>query len=63
LAVGFDREGSRRQVGLEPGKGCTRDAKPRGQTVKKDGVIDGIKCSRYIKKAEARDLLMADGRD
>jgi hypothetical protein len=31
--------------------------------MKKEAVIDGVKCGRDVKETEAGDLLMADGRD
>jgi hypothetical protein len=39
------------------------DAEPGRESVKKNGMVDGIKGSRKIEEAEASDLLFADSTD
>ena len=38
-------EGTIGQVGTEPGQGGTVDAKPGRESVKKDGMVNGVKSS------------------
>lgn len=37
------------------------DAEPGGESINKDGMVDGIKGCRKVEKAKASDLLFADG--
>ena len=48
---------------MEPGQGSAVDAEPRRETVKEDGMVNGIKSSRKVKEAKASDLLFADSSD
>jgi hypothetical protein len=37
--------------------------KPGRKSIKKNGMVDGIKCGSEVKEAEAGDLLFTDGSD
>ena len=42
---------------MEPGEGSVVDAVPGGESFKKNGVVDGIKCCRKIEETEAGDFV------
>ena len=46
---------------MEPREGGVLDAVPRGESFKKDGVVDGIKCCRKVEETKAGNLSVADG--
>ena len=48
---------------MEPREGGVLDAVPGGESFKKDGVVDGVKCCREVEETKAGNLFVADGTD
>ena len=63
VSGGFIREGSERQIGMDPELSRAREAKPRRKPMKEEVVINCVKCSGDVHETETRNMLIADGRD
>jgi len=46
---------------VDPGKSCTGDTKPTGQTIKEYLMVNRVKCCGKIEKAETSDFLVTHG--